>query len=186
VFAGLSARGVEWRRDRWEAVARAAYRRRVNAGLASGGEREVASFPSDEVISLPRHVATQVVRTYVSTTRSPAAQTAMRWLARALPLVPRRAADLLAPYAPDDADYTRTRFTVVAQARRGFSAAQVVVRGSDLYRTSASIIAWVARQLVVRAGGPVGMRAPTELLCPASALRELASIAGLEVEPSWR
>ena len=81
--------------------------------------------------------------------------------------------------------HARTRFAVVAQARRGFQAAQVVVTGTDLYRASAVIAAWVARALAARASGPVGMRAPSELFRPAAALRELASLGALAVEPSF-
>jgi short subunit dehydrogenase-like uncharacterized protein len=185
VFANLQARGLVWRRDRWEHVLPAAERRRVNAGPAAGGEREVSSFPGGEVLTLPRHVAARAVQTFVSTTRSTVAATALRLLARAMPLLPRRATDLLAPYTPADDEYARTRFAVVGQARRAFAAAQVVVSGVDLYRTTAVIAAWVARQLVARSDGPVGVRAPTELFRPAQTLRELAHLADLEVAPSF-
>jgi hypothetical protein len=185
VFANLTSRGLAWRRDRWELVAPAAERRRVNAGPESGGERDVASFPGGEVLTIPRHVAARAIQTYVSMSRNPAAQTALRLLARALPLVPRRTTELLAPYTPADEDYARTRFAVVGQARRGFTAAQVVVSGADLYRTSAAIVAWVARELLARTDGPVGMLALSELLRPAPALHELAALADLRVDPSF-
>jgi hypothetical protein len=184
VFAGLHARGLAWRRDRWEACVPAAETRRVNAGLAMGGERVVTSFPAGDVISLPRHVAAMNVQTFASTTRKRAAQTALRWLARAMPLVPPRATELLVAYEPRAEEYARTTFAIVAQARRGFAAAQVIVRGRDLYATSGAIAAWCARQLVARAAGPVGMRAASELFRPAPALHELATIAELAVEPS--
>jgi hypothetical protein len=185
VFAGLHVRGLVWRRDRWEACAPAAETRRVNVGLAMGGERDVTSFPGGDVISLPRHVAASRVQTFASTTRKRAAQTALRWLARAMPPVPPRATELLAAYEPRDDEYAATTFAIVAQARRGFSAAQVIVRGRDLYATSGAIAAWCARQLVARDAGPVGMRAASELFRPAPALRELAAIANLTVEPSF-
>ncbi|HEY3807924.1 MAG TPA: saccharopine dehydrogenase NADP-binding domain-containing protein [Kofleriaceae bacterium] len=185
VFAGLHARGLAWRRDRWEPCAPAAETRRVNAGLAMGGEREVSSFPGGDVISVPRHIASARVQTFASTTRKRAAQTALRLLARAMPLVPARATEALAAYEPAPEDYARTVFAIVAQAKRGFSAAQVIVRGRDLYATSASIAAWCARELVARTAGPVGMRAASELFRPAAALAELAGIAGLIVEPSF-
>ncbi len=185
VFAGLAVRGLAWRRDRWEQVAPARMRRRINAGAAMGGERDVVSFPGGEVITLPRHVAAREVQTYVSTTRDRVASAALRLVARAMPLVPRRATELLAPYAPPEEDYARTRFAVVAQARRGFAAAQVIVSGVDLYRASAVIAAWVARQLAARTTGPTGMRAPSELFRPAPALHELATIGGLVLEPSF-
>jgi len=88
-------------------------------------------------VTVPRHIAANFVGTFISTTRNTGAQAALRLLARALPHVPRAASELLAPYAAPDTDYARTQFAVVAQARRGFAAAQVVVRGRDLYRTTA-------------------------------------------------
>ena len=185
VFGNLHARGLVWRRDRWDPIAPAAARRRVNAGPAMGGERDVVSFPGGDVITVPRHVAAQLVQTYLSMTRDRVATTALRLLARAIPLVPRRATELLAPYQPAEHEYARTRFAVVAQARRGFSSAQVVVRGEDQYRASAGIAAWIARALLTRDEGPVGMRAPSELFRPAPALREIAAVVGLDVEPSF-
>jgi len=184
-FDGLHARGLAWRRDRWELVAPAAERRRINAGIEMGGEREVVSFPGGDVITIPRHLAANNVQTFVSTSRRTATMTALRLLARAVPFVPKAATDLLAAYEPDADEYARTRFAVIAQARRGFSAAQVVVRGRDLYRTSATIAAWIARHLAARSTGPVGMRAPSELFRPEPALREVAEAAGLVVEPSF-
>jgi short subunit dehydrogenase-like uncharacterized protein len=185
VFGNLHTRGLVWRRDRWEAVTPGVERKRVNAGPEMGGEREAASFPGGDVITVPRHIAAAKVQTYLSMTRSQVASTALRWLARAMPLVPKRATELLAPYQPDEDEYARTQFAVVAQARRGFAAAQVVVRGSDQYRASAGIAAWVAQQLATRTTGPVGMRAPSELFRAPLALRAVAESVGLSVEPSF-
>jgi hypothetical protein len=185
VFDRLHARGLAWRRDRWEVVGNAAEKRRVNAGIEMGGERDVVSFPGGDVITIPRHISANAVQTFTSTTRRAAATTALRLLARAMPLVPKRATELLAPYTPGDDEYARTQLAIIAQARRGFSAAQVIVRGHDLYRTTAIIAAWITRQLVARSTGPVGMRAPSEVFFPAAALREVAAAAGLVVEPSF-
>lgn len=184
LFGGVGSRVLVWRRDRWE-QARNGDRRRVNAGPALGGEREAIGYAGGEVVTVPRHIATNLVTTYVSTTRSAGASAALRLLSRALPFVPRSAGALLAPYAAPDTDYGKTAFAIVAQARRGFSAAQVTVRGRDLYRTTAAIAAWAARQLVTRPTGPIGMRAPSELFRPQIALTELAREADLVVEPSF-
>jgi uncharacterized protein YbjT (DUF2867 family) len=184
LFGAVSERPLVWRRDRWE-PGRAGERRRVNAGPALGGERDAIGYAAGDAITVPRHVAAQLVTTYVSTTRNAGAARALGFLARALPLVPRAASDLLAPYAPPDADYARTRFAVVAQARRGFAAAQVVVRGRDTYRTTSTIAAWCAAQLAQRTVGPIGMRAPGELFRAVPALRELAAAAELVIEPSF-
>ena len=185
VFGNITKRGLVWVRDRWEQVPQAAARRRVNAGPEMGGERDAVSFPGGDVITVPRHIAAKSVQTFVSTTRSTAATAALRLLARAMPLVPKRATELLAPYQPHEEDYARTRFAVIAQARRGFSAAQIVVSGDDQYRTSAGIAAWVARALATREHGPIGIRAPSELFRAELALRAVAETVGLVIEPSF-
>lgn len=184
LFASVGAKPLMWRRDRWE-PGRAGEARRVNAGPALGGERSAVAYGAGDVITVPRHIAANVVTTYASTTRSAGAATALRWLARAAPMLPRSASGLLAPYVPPDADYARTKFAVVAQVRRGFAAAQIVVRGHDLYRTTAAIAAWTAQQLVARTSGATGMCAPGELLRAEPALRELAVVCGLTIEPSF-
>lgn len=184
LFLAVGERPLVWRRDRWE-PGRAGERRRVNAGPALGGERDALGYAGSDAITIPRHVGARFVGTFVSTTRSTGAARALGLLARALPLVPRGAAELLAPYAAPDTDYARTRFAVVAQVRRGFAAAQLVIRGRDLYGTTAACVAWAARQLVARTSGATGMRAPAELFRPEAALRELAEVAGLSIEPSF-
>lgn len=185
VFGNLHVRSLEWRRDRWESIAPAAHKRAVNAGPEMGGMRDAVSFPGGDVVTVPRHVNALYVQTYVSTTRNPVTTRALRLLARAMPLVPKRATDLFAPYQPSEDEYARTRFAVVAQVRRDFDAAQVVITGEDQYRASAQIAAWIARHLAVRGAGPVGMRAPSELFRPAAALRAVADAVGLRVEPSF-
>ncbi|HEY4244791.1 MAG TPA: saccharopine dehydrogenase NADP-binding domain-containing protein [Kofleriaceae bacterium] len=180
LFGGLANRPLVWQRDRWE-PGRAGDTRRVNAG-PSFGERDAIAFAGGDALSIPRHIAAQRVATYVSATQR---MRALGLLARALPFLPRTATDLLAPYAAPDADYTRTLFGVVAQVRRGFSAAQVIVRGRDVYRSTAVIAVWAARALRDRASGPVGMRAPGELLHALPSLRQLARRAGLAIEPSF-
>ena len=184
LFGAIGARALVWRRDRWE-PARAGDHRRINPGPALGGERDAVGYAAGAVITIPRHIAAHRVASYVSTTRSPTAAIALRVIARALPLLPRGAGELLAPYAPPDADYGATRLAVVAQARRGFSAAQVVVRGQDLYRTTAVVVAWSAHRLAERGAGPTGMCAPGELFRAEPALRAIASAADLTIEPGF-
>ena len=184
LFGAIGERALVWRRDRWEA-GRAGDHRRFNAGPALGGERDAVAYAGGAVITIPRHVAAGLVAAYVSTTRRPGATAALRVLARALPLLPRTASAVLAPYVSPDADYGATRFAVVAQVRRGFSAAQLVVRGHDLYRTTAAIAAWSARRIAERGAGPIGMCAPGELFRAESALRAIASTADLTIEPSF-
>ena len=184
LFGTVGAQPLAWVRDRWEA-APAGQRRRVNAGPAFGGERDCALHAGGEALSIPHHVAVRAVATYASTTRSAVASRAVSLLARALPFVPRAAAGVLAPFATPEAELARTRFAVIAQVRRGFSAAQVVVRGRDPYRTTATIAAWFARALASRGAGPIGIRAPAELVRAEPALRALAAAADLAIEPSF-
>jgi hypothetical protein len=184
LFGAVGSRALVWQRDRWEA-GRAGEHRRINAGPALGGERDAQAYAGAAVITLPRHVAAQRVVSFVSITRRPAAAAALRAISRALPWLPRRAGDALAPYVPSDADYGATQLAVVAQVRRGFSAAQIVVRGHDLYRTAAVVAAWSACRLAERSTGPTGMCAPGELLRAEPALRAIARAADLTIEPSF-
>lgn len=184
LFGAVGERALIWQRDRWEA-GRSGDHRRINGGAALGGERDAVTFPGGAVITLPRHVAAHRVAAYISTTRNPTMAAAFRVLARAIPLLPRAATGVLTTYTAPDADYAATRLAVVAQVRRGFGAAQIVVRGRDLYRTTAAIAAWSARRIAARSTGPIGMRAPGELFRAEPALRAIARAADLTIEPSF-
>lgn len=184
LFGAAFERALVWRRDRWEA-GRPGEVRRVNPGAALGGERDAIAHAGGDALAIPRHVATRFAATYLSTSATRAGARLRRLVATALPLVPRRAAEVLAPYTPTEDELAGARFAVIAQVRRGFAAAQIVVRGRDLYATTATIAAWTARQLAARGAGPIGMRAPGELFHPAAALRELAAVADLGIEPSF-
>ncbi len=184
VFATVGHRPQVWRRDRWE-PGRAGARRRVNAGPAMGGERDAVLHAGGGPITIPRHVAANLVASYVSTTRTATSGVLMRLLATAAPLLPPSARDVLAAYAPPEDELACTTFAVIAQVRRGFSAAQIAIAGHDPYTTTAAIAAWCARMLVARGPGPVGMRAPGELFRGEPALRELATLAELTIQPSF-
>jgi short subunit dehydrogenase-like uncharacterized protein len=177
LFAGTGVRPLTWRRDRWEPARFT--RRRINVG---GRERDAIALPAGDAITVPRHVATNEVTTYASVTQGALATGALRWAARALALLPTSAAERLAPYAGSDDDPSRTRFWVVAEARRDFAEARVVIAGRDPYRTTAAIAAWAARQVFIRdRSGPLGVRAPSELFRADLALAALAEDAGLVV-----
>jgi hypothetical protein len=184
LFGRVGEPPLAWVRDRWEATG-AGKRRRVNAGPAFGGERECVAHAGGEPLSVPRHVIAKSIATYASTTRSVVAARAVSWLARALPLMPRAAQSVLSTFATPEDELAKTRFAIIAQVRRGFAAAQVAVRGRDPSRTTASIAAWFAAALYARDAGPTGMRAPAELVRPELALRELATVADLTIEPSF-
>ncbi len=183
LFGAIGARPRVWRRDRWE-EARGGERRRVNAGHELG-ERDAVGYGGGDAITVPRHVAANLVATYVSTTARPLASRALGLLARAASFVPASASELLAPYAATPDACARTRFAVVAQVRRGFAQAQLVVRGGDPTRTTGAIAAWCALAIAARDHGPIGMRAPGELFRAEGALRELATLCDLTIEPSF-
>ena len=182
LFGAIGTRVQVWSRDRWE-DGRAGDHRRIDAGAL--GARDAIAYAAGDPITIPRHVTARLVAAYVSTTRHPGATAALRVLARVLRVLPRTTADLLAPYAASDADYAQTQLAVVARVARGPGAAQIIVRGRDLYGTTAAITAWAAAQLAERTAGPTGMLAPGELFRGEPALREIASAAGLTIEPSF-
>jgi len=190
-LAAISEPGVVWRVDRWDPVAPGTERRRVNPGAGLGGEREAVSFPSGEVITVPRHVAARRVQTFVSLTRNPWLTRAAGLLGPALGLLARtglteRLGALVDPArTPDAAARAAAEFTVVATARRGFEHAQVTVSGRDIYATAATIAAWAAMELAGRLAGPCGVLAPSEVFSPRAALEDLAEEAGLAVSTSF-
>jgi saccharopine dehydrogenase-like NADP-dependent oxidoreductase len=184
LFGAVGTRALVWRRDRWEAGP-AGEHRRINAGPALGGERDAQVFAGGDALTIPRHLAARLVTTYLSTTRRAGPAAALRLLSRALPLVPRGARELLVPYPVAEAALGHARLAVVAQVRRGFQAAQIAVRGHDLYRTTAAITAWSACRLAERGTGPIGVCAPGELFRGEPALRAIARAADLTIEPSF-
>lgn len=182
-LAAVTAPGVVWRMDRWDPINPAAERRRVQ-------EREVVSYPSGEVITVPRHVAAKRVQTFRSFAESEWIHRAAGLLGAATPWLarlglPRRLATMIDPRVPDAAERAAARFTIVATAQRGVDEAQVAVSGSDIYATTATIVAWGAMELAGRVSGPSGVLAPSELFAPRAALRALSEEAGLTVTTSF-
>lgn len=191
--AALAGPGHVWRSGIWDPIAPAAERRRVAAG-AELGDREAASFPSGEVITVPRHVATARVQTFASFERSGWLARATSLLSPALPLISRvMPAGLAAALAEPDAADPQARaaaaitnraaatYAVIAQARRRAEQATVAVHGRDVYATTAAIVAWAALALAARDRGPCGVLAPSEAFAPRAALAELALAAGMSI-----
>lgn len=182
-LAALTTPGVVWRLDRWDPINPAAERRRVE-------EREVVSFPSGEVITVPRHVAARRVQTFRSFVDSEWVHRAAGLLGAAAPLLARtglgrRLATMIDPRVPDAAERAASRFTIVATARRGGDEAQVAVSGGDVYATTAAIAAWGAMELAGRVAGPSGVLAPSEVFAPRAALAALSEEAGLSITTSF-
>jgi short subunit dehydrogenase-like uncharacterized protein len=187
-IAQLGETGVMWRADRWDPVTPGLERRRINAGPELG-ERDAVSFPAGEVITVPRHVAVRRVQGYLSISRNDWVTRAAGFFAPALPLLGRRIPEKLASWVdaigPDAHLRAGAQLAIVAQARRGFDEAQVVVAGHDVYATAAAIASWAATALLARREGPCGVLAPAEVFAPRAALRALATEAALTITTSW-
>jgi hypothetical protein len=151
-------------------------RHRVNVGV----ERTAVAFPCGDVITVPRSVATKQVTTFASVGGGGLATGVLGIGAKLLSWLPRSAAERLVA-GGDDGDAGGGRFWVVAEARRDFAEARVVIEGVDVYRTTAVIAAWAAQKIAARGAGPVGVRAPSEVFRADLALQELAAEAGLVV-----
>jgi len=185
----LGAPAVIWQHDRWDEVSPGASHWRVDAGAELGGAREAMSFPCAEVVTVPRHVATERVATYVSWARAPWAMRVAGLAGRLTPWLAatsRTAARALEPAPPPSPEMrARTRFAVIARCRSGFDEARVTVSGRDVYATTAAIAAWAALGLAGRERGPIGVLAPSEVFAPAAALAALADAAGLVIDTSF-
>lgn len=172
LFASVGEPVLAWVRDRWEK-----YR-----GMRRVGDREAIANPGGAALSVPRHIDAPLIASYASTTKNPVATRALGLLARAMPRIPRAVSNVLAPYRVGEDELARTTFTVIAQVRRDFTDHLITVRGSDPSRTTGRIAAWFARMLVERSAGPLGVRAPSELVRAPAALRALADAAQLTID----
>src|SRR5258705_12775518 len=115
----LFSPGWVWQGDQWDPVARGAEQRTINFGPELGGERAALSFPSGEVITVPRHVAAKRVQTYLSLTKSRWLGSLARAATRIAPALYRGGAaamidQALARVTTSGGDSTRTRFALIA------------------------------------------------------------------------
>jgi len=186
----LAADGVIWNVDRWDSVRPAAERKLV-VFPPPFGERTALSFPSGEVITVPRHTDTQRVQTYVSLTDNSLATRAMGLLGPALPFVLR--SPLLTAAAaragqsgdgPTTDERRNSAFAVVAVASEGGLHQRTAVIGSDPYGVTAEILAYAAAFLLDTNEAPSGVLAPSELIASDRALPEVAERCFLEVSDS--
>lgn len=183
----LFSPGWVWQGDQWDPIALGAEQRTINFGPELGGERPALSFPSGEVITLPRHVAAKRVQTYLSLTRSRWLGSLARAASRIAPALYRGSAaavidQALARVTTTGGDSTRTRFALIARARRRFSVAQVRVLGTDPYALTGVLVADAAVDLATNQPRVVGVCAPAEVWPAAASLRRLAETAGVSIE----
>ena len=189
LLASVTGPGVVWTAGRWDPARPGARRRELNFGPALGS-RTARSFPSGEIITVPRHVAVRRVETFV-------ALGGPRWLTTGLGLaaplfafargpLPAILEGLADPHAvPDPVRRSAARFAVVAQARRGFERTQVTITGHDVYAVTAYLAATAAARLAVRGDGPCGVLAPSEVFPAAASLDALDAYGELTVTTSF-
>jgi short subunit dehydrogenase-like uncharacterized protein len=174
--------GCVWHEDRWERAAPAS-RARSFQFPPPWGERTAISFPSGEVVSVPRHVAARRVETYLAYgDGSPLTRGAARLVGLVGPLLPALAASPLGALARAHAGGSRqpapeeralARFAVVAEASRRFRRARVSLSGTDLYRVAAAIAAAGAEKLAGADPPALGVLAPSQIADPVESLAEL-------------
>jgi short subunit dehydrogenase-like uncharacterized protein len=148
------------------------------------GTVAAVSIPSGEVITVPRHVRTREVRTYL---RLPVV--AARLLSSTAPLIPALARSPLAQVAgwalgertegPDEDTRRRDVFHVIVDlwgVRRGKDAGQrVLVRGRDPYGVTAAICRLGVESLLAGSPRATGVLSPAMAFDPRRFLAALAS-----------
>ncbi len=191
ILDALGKQGVRWDDGRWIRVAPGSERRNVEYPHPFG-PRVALSFPSPEVITLPRHVKSGRIQTYISIgADSPITRAA----AAIAPVLSPMLSPLLAPLLrstigaiaestirASEASVPKSgRFALVAQATAGQKQAQCAISGEDIYALSAGIITLAAERLE-NEGELCGVLAPSEILSPLDALEEIASLHQLYLE----
>lgn len=184
LLAALSRPTSVWREDRWDTAAPLS-RTRTIAFPPPFGPREALLWPSGEVITLPRHVATRRVDTYLAVGEDlPGMAVAARLAGVLGPLVSLAAASPLGAFAraqagaapsPDEEARRRIEFAVVAEASLRFHRARVSLSGRDPYAISARIAALGALRLLAPDQPPAGVLAPSELADAEASLATLVA-----------
>jgi short subunit dehydrogenase-like uncharacterized protein len=196
----LSDPGWVWIGDRWDPVPPLSERRVVNFGPGMG-ERATLSFPSGEVMTVPRHVHAGRVQTFLSLLDAgpigDAVTRVARLLSPALPALVRTAlaAQMRAHIGkgspseqPSATDRKFARFAVACEARLRFEDARLVVSGRDPYGITAAIVGWAVETLrarMRRGALPAGVRTPSEIFAPAESLEALIVRCDLDAYRSF-
>lgn len=184
----LSRPGWVWIGDRWDPVPPLYERRVVNFGPGMG-ERATLSFPSGEVMTVPRHVHAGRVQTFLSLLDTgPLGDLVTRVARLVSPAVPALLRSALGAQmrahigkgTPDEQPSATDRkfasFAVACEARLRFEDARLVVTGNDPYGATAAIAAWAVEALrarMQRGALPAGVRTPSEVFAPEETLKAL-------------
>jgi len=191
MLASLEQGGFVWSHDRWEPSPLAA-ESRVVAYPEPFGMREAISFPSGEVITVPRHVDTARVQTFLSLADDTSLGRALTRGASLLgPLLSTIAQSPIGALAraklsehvthPTLAQRQRTTFAIAARAERSFERREVTVSGADPYGITAEVVAFGIETLLGRGPGATGVVAPAEAFSAADGLSAMAERCQLTV-----
>lgn len=196
----LSQPGWVWIGDRWDPVPPLHERRAVNFGPGMG-ERATLSFPSGEVMTVPRHVHARRVQTFLSMLDAgPVGDMVTRVARLVSPAVPALVRSALGAHLraqigkgapegrPSATDRKFASFAVACEARLRFEDARLVVSGRDPYGATAEIAAWAVETLRARMQSgalPTGVRTPSEIFAPGESLEALMARCGLDAYRSF-
>ena len=184
ILDALGRQGYTWIDDRWVPASPGSDRQEVDFPEPFG-PRTALSFPSPEVITVPRHSPAKRVQTFMSLGPDTP-------LTRAASIVAPVISPLMAPLlgsllrsglgalaqsaleaAPMPAGQERnSRFAIVAEATIGERSARCTLSGVDIYGVSADI-ACLAAERLQNEGKLAGVLAPSEILAPQDALEEI-------------
>ncbi len=194
VLDSIGKQGCRWDHDRWVHTAPGA--QRLEVGFPDPfGPRVALSFPSPEVITVPRHVPTRQVQCFMSLGEdNPISRAASIIAPVVAPVMTPILGSILRSALGGIAQSTIAnresraednprpdRFAIVAEARLGDELARCAVSGEGLYPVSAGI-ACLAAERLLNEGELCGVLAPSELLDPADALEEIADQYQLTLE----
>jgi short subunit dehydrogenase-like uncharacterized protein len=205
-LSALAQPGCTWLRDRW-VHGGVASRVRTMHFPPPFGLRSALLFPSGEVITVPRHQRSARVETYLALGEflaGPAGQSALggagrlllsggaRLLGSFLPALlasqwAARLRDHLAerPTAPTPEERRATRFSVMAEAARGFTRERVALSGRDIYQTSAELAVLGVRALLRRRPEQIGVLTPGQLVDADQLSEPLRRTLGIELCQSF-
>ncbi len=184
ILEALGKQGFRWDEGRWIRVTPGSDRIEMEYPQPFG-PRLALSFPSAEVITVPRHVQVNQLQTYMSIGQDTPAIRAASMIA---PVVSPFLSPLLGPLlrsslgsiaestirsADPTAPIDSGRFAIVAQATARQRSARCALSGEDIYAVTAGIVALFAERLQ-NEGSLSGVLTPSELLDPKDALEEIA------------
>ena len=185
ILDALGKPGYAWAKDRWIPVSPGSERKEVDYPEPFG-PRTALSFPSPEVITIPRHSPAARVQTYMSLGPESALTQAVSMVAPIVspimtPLLGSILRSGIGAMAQSALESSKSqpggerdsRFAIVAEATAGGESAQCRLSGVDIYGVSAGI-ACLAAERLQNEGKLAGVLAPSEILEPQDALEEIA------------